>query len=71
MEVNHFLARVDDDLSIAADLAAHCAGALIMLNNACKRSRDRSIARMQDAAGKSPDVFTYPTEFTAHHGDQG
>lgn len=63
----------DDDLDdpvpfeLAVELADHCVGALICMNNSGKFSRDRLIGEQQKALGKSDDVFATRHDFVAYH----
>ncbi len=49
---------------VEADL---CAGALVFMNNNCKRSRDREVAKAQDEVEHCDDVFEWAHEMEAHH----
>lgn len=51
----------------ACEEARHCHGALICMNNSAKRSRNFEIAKLQDEAGKSDDVFGRRDEFLEYH----
>lgn len=68
LEKQH-IADTGEELPIAVvDEAQHCAGALALLNNAYKRSRDKSVSAAQKLIGKRADVFNRPEEMQAYHG---
>lgn len=54
----------------ATQEAGHCVGALIYMNQTCKKSRDPQISRLQVEAGKSEEVFASPIDFLGHHGSK-
>lgn len=51
----------------AVEEAPFCTGALIFMNQTCKRSRDPEVRKLQDEAGTNPDVFSSPADFLKHH----
>lgn len=54
----------------ANELASPCIGGLQFMNNKCKLSRDKEIARVQREVGKNPDVFSSVLEMVAHHDEK-
>jgi hypothetical protein len=81
VETNEILEQleldVDDDDSLAptheqlfqqaVSEAPFCTGALIFMNQTCKRSRDPSVRKLQDEAGTNAAVFSSPVDFLTHH----
>ncbi len=55
------------DYPDAAEAANHCAGALAFMNNTCRLSRNREIAKLQDKVGERTDVFADQQQMIAHH----
>lgn len=77
---NHLLNELGDDgedpLSMSDDAAfeqaceeaPHCTGAILFLNNSCKRSRNPEIVKLQNAMpDKDDSVFQHLKDFLTYH----
>lgn len=69
LEVRHLMEDDDSDIEFedACNVAPHCTGALIYMNNSSKSCRDPNLFKLQQIVGKSDQVFHNRQEMVEYH----